>query len=201
MVHDILYEGMLTLSGICVISIIVSKLYRKAFGKFLYIDVEKIVRYVDPASVAGALSGIIFLMISVYVSFSASATETLINSPLFMNKTLMTISVMGLWTIFLIIRAKYGREVWDYGFLSVVYVLTGLVGFFFVFVTGSIRGHLEGKGSILDPIYDLLGINPVQFWAIGTIGVYTLISVGIFAGLVFTYIRWKLKALRPLTNN
>jgi len=194
MVHDILYEGMLTLSGICIISIIVSKLYRKAFGKILYIDAEKILKYVDPASVAGALGGVIFLVISIYVSFSSPSTETFIDSPLFMNKTLMAISAMGLWTTFLIIRAKYGREVWDHGFLSGVYALTGLIGFSLVFVTGSIRGHLEGQGSILDPIYDLLGVNPVQFWTVGTLGIYSLISVGIFASLIFTYIHWKPKA-------
>jgi hypothetical protein len=49
--------------------------------------------------------------------------------------------------------------------LSILYTCTGFAGFFFMVLTGSLGGHMTGihvpgRGSVLDPVYDLLGINP-----------------------------------------
>jgi hypothetical protein len=35
-------------------------------------------------------------------------------------------------------------------------------------LTGSMGGHMAGKGSVLDPLYEALGISPENPWFIGT---------------------------------
>lgn len=193
MVHGLAYEGMFMLSSVCIVSIIFFMLYSKGLGKILHVDVDNILMYIDPVSIAGASVGVILLMISLYQGFPSLVSGTLTNSQLRANLTMMVVSIIGLWIIFLIIRAKYGKELWHYGPLSAVCSFIGLAGLFFVLMIGSIRGHLMGQGSILDPMYDLLGISPLQFWTVGAIGISSLIGVCALAGIVFAYAYWKPK--------
>ncbi|MFQ6000026.1 MAG: hypothetical protein ACE5J6_04535, partial [Candidatus Bathyarchaeia archaeon] len=156
-----MHEGMLTLAAFCILIILAAKVYRKTFSRILYIDVEKIVQFVEPASVIGAIGGTIFLVISSYIGFTIrGGIGTVVNDPLLMNKVMMAIFAEELWIIFLILRAKYGRNMWNNGALSTVYAAIGIVGWLFVIETGSLGGHLAEKGSLLDPIYDITGINP-----------------------------------------
>lgn len=190
-----LHEGMLTLAGFCIILIIVAKLYQRFFGKILYIDVERIINFIEPGSVLGALGGSIFLVVSAYVGFLVTeGVGALVDSPLLMNKVMMSIFALEFWVIFLIIRAKFGREVWNKGALSAVYAVIGLAGWLLMVETGSLGGHLAGKGSVLDPLYDLVGVNPEQFFALGTFGIYALIGICVLAGMLFAYIHRKPKA-------
>ncbi len=84
---------------------------------------------------------------------------------------------------------------WKNGGLATVYVCTGFAGFLFMVLTGSMGGHMAGKGSVLDPVYELLNVNPETFWIIGSDMVPILIAVAfieivaVFA--VFLRLRWK----------
>jgi hypothetical protein len=192
---EALHAGMLALAGFCIILIILAKLYQKLLGKILYIDVERIINFVEPASVLGALGGSIFLVVSAYVGFMVTeGVGALVNSPLLMNKVMMAIFALEFWVIFLIVRAKFGREVWNNGALSTVYAAIGLAGWLLTVETGSLGGHLAGKGSVLDPLYDLVGVNPEQFFALGTFGIYALIGICVLAGMLFIYTYRKTKA-------
>lgn len=191
MVHPIMYEGMLTLSSLCLVSIIASKVYHKTLNKLLHVDVEKIIKYVDTASVTCTFVGIIFLLIGVYSSLSSFTAKTQIDSVLFNNQIMLVISAMVLWVVFLAIRAKYGKDIWNNSFDAALYSLAGFVGFSLLMLAGSIRGHLQGQGSILDPFYEILSINPVQFWTIKAIGIYTFLAACVLGSITFLGVRWK----------
>jgi len=193
-----LHEGMLTLAALSTLIIILAKLYRRTFNRILYIDVERIIAFVEPASVLGALGGSIILLVSAYIGifYVTGGIDALVTSPLLMNKTMMSIFAEEFWIIFLIIRAKFGKDVWNRGALSAVYAIIGLSGFLFTMETGSLGGHLAGKGSVLDPIYDLTGINPEQFFALDALKTYALFGVTILAGLAFAYTYWKSRVRR-----
>jgi len=193
MVHGLAYEGMLTLSGLCLISIIASKMYHKTLNKIMYVDVEKIIRYVDMASVACTFAGIVFLAMSVSSSLLSFTAKTLTDSLLFSNQMMLAISAMILWIAFLAIRALYGRELWNSNFPAAVGSFTGLAGFFLLILAGSIRGHLQRQGSIIDPLYEVLNIDPIQLWSSKIVGIYTLVAISVLAGVSFLSVYWKLK--------
>ena len=197
-----LHEGMLTLAALSILIIILSKLYGRTFGKILYIDVERIRGFVEPVSVLGALGGSIILLVSAYIGmfYVTSGIDALLTSPLLMNKVMMSIFAEEFWIIFLVVRAKYGKDVWNRGVLSATYAIIGLIGFLFTMEAGSLGGHLAGKGSVLDPIYDLTGINPERFFRLDTLEIYALIGVTIVVGLAFGYTYWKSRLHRRVTS-
>lgn len=194
-----LYEVTLTFATVCIIFIIASKLYRKAFNKRFDVNIERGIKYVEAGSVLGTLSGTFLLAISTYLVLDFLIQfHALVNSPLIMNKVMMLIFALEFWVIFLVVRIIYGREVWNRGALSIVCVAIGLAGFFSTVETGSLGTHLFGQGSVLDPLYTsldgLLGVNPEHFFALGTVGTYTLIGICLLAAILFTYIHRKPKA-------
>lgn len=201
-----LHEGMLTLAALSILIIIFAKLYRRTFNKILYVDVERIIRFVEPVSVLGALGGSIILLVSAYIGmfYVTAGIDVLVTSPLLMNKVMISIFAEELWIIFVVIRIKFGKNVWNRGALSVIYAIIGLAGFLFTIETGSLGGHLAGKGSTLDPIYDLTGINPERFFGLDAWGIYALIGITMVEGLAFAYTYWKSRARRqtpPFTGS
>lgn len=184
-----LHEGMLTLASLCIIIIIAAKVYKRTFGKILYIDVERIIKFIEPTTVIGALGGSIFLVVSAYIGmfYVSGGADALVSQALLMNKVMMSIFAEDFWIIFLIIRAKYGKDIWNKGLLSAVYAAIGIAGFLFTMETGSLGGHLAEKGSILDPIYELINLKVEQFFLLGTLETYALIGATIITGLAFAY--------------
>lgn len=91
MVHGLAYEGMLTLSSLCLVSIIASKMYRRIFYKNSHVDVERIINYVDSASIACTFSGVVFLAISVYSSLLSHTARTWVDSVLFSNQIMLAL--------------------------------------------------------------------------------------------------------------
>lgn len=188
-----LHEGMLTLAGLSLLVIVAAKLYRKLLGRILYIDIDKIIDYIEPATVLGAIGGVSFLIASIYLALTLliGGAGSLVNSPLLMNKVMMSALALETWIIFLIIRAIHGRKIWNQGALSAVYAAIGITGFLLVMETGSLGGHLAGKGSILDPIYEMFNIDPEKFFALGTLGTYAVLGICIFALVVYLYVHRK----------
>jgi len=187
---------MLTLAGLSILIIVALKLYRKLFGRILYIDIDKIIDYVEPATVIGSLGGVTFLIvtISLAITFPSPFLEggsSLFSRPLLMNKVMMSAFALETWIIFIIIRLLHGREIWNKSTLSAVYAAIGIAGFLFVMETGSLGGHLAGKGSILDPLYEMFNIDPEKFFALGTLGTYAIIGICVLAGLAYLYVRRK----------
>ncbi len=188
-----LHEGMLTLAGLSILIIVAAKLYRKLFGRILYIDVDRIVDYVEPVTVIGAIGGVTFLLVSIFIALTLliGGAGSLVDSPLLMNKVMMSASALEFWVIFIIVRAVHGREIWNKGTLSAVYAVIGIAGFLFVMETGSLGGHLAGKGSVLDPLYEMFNIAPEKFFALGTLGLYTILGACVLTGMVYLYVRWR----------
>jgi len=85
--------------------------------------------------------------------------EALLGSGTVPNKIMFSMFALNLWLIFVAIRTKFGESVWKRTGLAAVYVAVGLLGLTFVVVSGSLAGHLTGKGSILDPLYEQFNIR------------------------------------------
>jgi len=187
---------MLTLAGLSILIIVAAKLYRKLFGRILYIDVDKIIDYVEPTSLVGAIGGVTFLIASIYLAITLPSPfleggRTLFNRPLLMNKVMMSAFALETWVIFISVRLIHGKEIWKKGALSAVQATIGIAGFLFVMETGSLGGHLAGKGSILDPLYEMVNIDPEKFFALGTLGTYAIVGICVLVGIIYLYVRRK----------
>jgi hypothetical protein len=71
-----------------------------------------------------------------------------------------TIFALELWIVFLVLRFRFGEGLWNNRFIGGLYVASSIVGFMFLTLAGSLGGELAGKGTILEPFYEMIGLNP-----------------------------------------
>lgn len=189
--HSMLIEmhgGMLTLAAICILGLVAAKFHfglrkrSQLYGIFWPLDsfFKWVTRYAEPTAFVAGIGGVIGLIISSIVGYYVWPAEELLNRPLALNKIMFAIFATQLWIIFLTIRGKYGDALWKHRSLAATYACAGLAGFFFMVLTGSMGGHMAGKGSVLDPLYEILGVSPEKPWFIGKEMVYpSIIAVAI----------------------
>ncbi|NJD54579.1 MAG: hypothetical protein FIB07_17175 [Candidatus Methanoperedens sp.] len=146
-----MHTGMLVLAFISIsLKIIGDKL-----GKF-----PKATRVLEQTAFVSALAGLLFLIVSAITGLTSTwPGEALFASPLVLNKILFTGFAIIFWTIFLLIRWKYGVDLWKSLKLKSLYVSMALGGFLSITLTGSMGGHIAGKESLLDLVLHKSGIN------------------------------------------
>ena len=199
--HSMLIEmhsGMLTLATFCLLATIIDRIHLRMGktndkpGSFWSTDsaIGKLSRYTEPTAYIAGIGGVIFLIISAIVGTYVWPTELITTSTLGLNKVMFFIFATELWIIFVGLRAKYGENLWKNGAMATFYTCLGLLGFIFTVIAGSLGAHmsdmtqLSGKGSVLDPIFALFGIDPVTFGVTGLDFVIILIVVSIVLVIV-----------------
>jgi hypothetical protein len=81
-------------------------------------------------------------------------------SSLSMSKVAFSVFATVILCVFVFTRAKYGENLWKSKGRTAVYALSGIIGFLLMVVAGSLGGHMALKGSVLDPLFSLVGMNP-----------------------------------------
>jgi hypothetical protein len=185
-----LHGGMLALAAFCIIMIIWNAVWKRTLGKktkrfsrFF----AKAAEYAEPTAYLAAAGGIIGLVLSSITGYLIvagsynSASEALINSPITMNKIMVSIIALELWIVFVAVRSWYGPKLWKAKPLARAYMMIGLSAFGFTMIAGSMGGHMTGKGSILDPMLHYFGITYNDPWVLGQEAAYfILVIVNIF---------------------
>ena len=172
-VHSMLIEmhgGMLTLAVVCILATVVARTH-----------LGKLARYTEPTAYLAAIGGVIGLITSAIVGFYVWPIELITTSTLGLSHIMFAVFALELWIVFVFVRSKYGENLWKNGGMAAVYACLAIFGFLFVVLAGSLGAHMTGKGSVLDPVYALLGVNPVTFGVIGFNFVIVLVSVSVVA--------------------
>jgi hypothetical protein len=194
--HSMLIEihgGMLTLATICILATVIDRIHlrmRKTndrHGSFWSTDsvMGKLSRYTEPTAYVAGIGGVIGLIASAIVGIYVWPIELITSSALGLSKVMFSIFATELWIIFVSLRSKYGENLWKNSAMATVYSCLGVLGFLFIVITGSLGAHMSditymsNKGSILDPIFALFGIDPVTFGVTGSDFVIILIGVSI----------------------
>jgi uncharacterized membrane protein len=196
-VHSMLVElhgGMLTLAVICIIATVAARSHMKmrktneTYGIFWPADsfMGKLARYTEPTAYLAGIGGVVGIMASAIVGFYVWPMELITTSALALSKIMFSVFALELWIVFVFLRSKYGENLWKNGGTAAVYSLLAIFGFLFVVLAGSLGGHMALKGSVLDPLYSLLGIDPVTFGVTGINFVIVLVSISLFATVVPT---------------
>jgi len=173
-VHSMLVElhgGMLTLAAVCIVATIVSRTHfrmRKTsdnYGIFWPADslIGKLALYAEPTAYVAAIGGIVGLIASAVVGFYVYPIEFITGNSLGMGKVAFSIFATVLMIVFVFLRSRYGQNLWRNKGTAAVYACVGLVGFLTMVLAGSLGGHMAGKGSVLDPVYAFVGIDPNNF--------------------------------------
>ncbi len=198
-----MHGGMLTLAAVSILATVLAKVHQRLritsewYSAFKVFDslAEKLVRYAEPTAYLAGIGGVIGLIVSAIIGFYAWPYDALMNSPAGLTKVMFSIFATELWAVFVFVRSRYGEALWKNRGLSGVYACIGLAGFFFMVLTGSFGGHMAGKGSVLDPVYELLRVNPEVFWIIGLDTVPVLIAAAFIDAVVFfslfLHFRWQ----------
>ncbi len=170
-VHSMLVElhgGMLTLAAICIFLTVIARIHLRmrktnaSYGVFWPADsfVGKMVQYTEPTAYLAAIGGVTGLIASAIVGFYVWPIDFITSSSLALSKVVFSVFALELFVVFVLLRSRYGQNLWKNGGTAAVYACLGLIGFLLMVVAGSLGGHMALKGSVLDPVYSLVGINP-----------------------------------------
>jgi hypothetical protein len=207
-IHSMLVElhgGMLTLAFICILATVVARNYLKmrrtsdSFGVFWPADslMGKVAMYAEPTAYVAGIGGVIGLIASAIVGFYSWPLDLITATPLGLNKVMFSVLATELFAIFVLVRSKYGVNLWNNGGTAAVYSLLAVFGFGFMVIAGSYGGHMMLKGSVLDPVYTLLGITPETFGFTGLNFTILIVSasivVAILPTVVFLYLQRRTK--------
>ena len=190
--HNMLVEmhaGMLTLATICILVTVIDRIHLRISGtndrpgSFWSTGsvMGKLARFVEPTAYVAGIGGVISLITSAIVGYYVWPSELITSSALGMGKVMFFIFATELWIIFVFVRSKYGENLWKNSGMAIVYSCVGLLGFLFTVIAGSLGAHMSaianmsGKGSVIDPIYELFGIDPLTLGVTGSDFVITLI--------------------------
>lgn len=187
-----LHGGMLTLATICIIATVIDRIHLRMrrtndrHGSFWSTDavMGKLSRYTEPTAYVAGIGGVIGLITSAIVGSYVWPTELITTSTLGLNKVMFFIFATELWIIFVGLRSKYGENLWKNSAMATVYTCVGLLGFLFTVIAGSLGIHMSDitqlvKGSVIDPIFALFGIDPATFGVTGFDFVIILIGVSL----------------------
>ncbi len=186
--HSMLVElhgGMLTLAAVCILATIFAKsrikIQQTSDNKVTFWPTNSfagnVARYTDPTAYLAVIGAVFGIVASAIVGFFIWTIEFLTASPLGMTKVMFSVFAIAPLIVFIFIRLKSGESLWRSGSISALYAGLGLLGFIFAVIAGSLGGHMALKGSILDPIYALLGIDPLTFGVTGFSFVIVTVSV------------------------
>ena len=177
-VHSMLigmHSGMLTLAAGCVLITVVARLNLKKQetneNRALWPTnsfIGKLARYAEPTAYLAGIGGIIGLVLSAIVGFYIWPIDFITSSPIGLSKVMFSVFAMELWIVFVFARSRYGENLWKKPGAAALYACLGIFGFLFVVVAGSFGGHMAGTGSIIDPLYAVLGIVPETFGVTGS---------------------------------
>ncbi|MEK6852133.1 MAG: hypothetical protein AABY30_06310 [Candidatus Thermoplasmatota archaeon] len=163
-----MHGGMLTLAIVCVLI----KMADLTYQRFLPGKVPRLYRYLarasapaGPAAVLAAIGGVLGLVASAITGYLMSSGSSLTNDPLAMNKVMVTIFAIELWSVFIFLAIRNSRDLWQVRRpLPLLASTAAFLGFVSSVVGGSLGGTMAGKGSILDPLWGLLGVDLHTSW-------------------------------------
>jgi hypothetical protein len=178
-----LHAGFLVLAFACIMIVAASQVvlrYRhRAPEKFADWASRSRV-YAESAGYVAAIGGLIGLVLSAVTGMYAWPADALLESEGVRNKIMLTLFGTIMWGMVVYTRAKFGRGLWNCPVMSSVYVAFTIVAFAFVGMAGSLGAHLTVGESVLDPVWEIIGIDAGETIAIETeIAIYVAIASSI----------------------
>jgi hypothetical protein len=183
--HTITVE-LCTAAGLFAALSIIIKLISDGYLKYFSNKSEKMDKFArfasglaEPTAYAMGIGNVLFTFVSMYTGMNAWPFDALINSEAVHNKMMLTIFSQVTFFSFIVVRTKFGKELWKNKMLAFTYSGLALLGGSFIVLQNSVAGHLAGKGSITDFITKPLNIELTSEFALPPV-----VSIGIIAAVM-----------------
>ncbi len=209
-VHSVtieLHGGMLTLAFICIAIKVIDMLWGRFLGEkggFLRRVLLKASEYSSPTILLAAIGGVIGLLLSAYTGASLVPEGTLQISSITLNKVMVTVVATELWMLLIAFNLTYGDESWGTRNRSLMMIFTGGLGYFFSITGGSIGGTMAGKVSIMEPLWEFLGVDLHASWIFPPELLYVIVAVVSIIGVLLVIYSSKILdivSIRHRTSN
>ena len=185
-----LHSGFLTLAFACVMIVagaqIVVRLKKWMPGRFVRWAI--VVRgYAEAASYVAAVAGLLGLLLSAYTGMYAWPMSKLLDSGVVRNKILFTTYATVLWGAVVFLRTRFGRGLWTCPAMAFVYVGFAFIAYGFIGMTGSLGAHITQGGSVLDPLWNIVGFRVASTVEVGP---QIAAAIAIISALIFVVSLW-----------
>jgi hypothetical protein len=165
-----LHGGMLTLAFICIAIKVLDIFWGRFLGEKggrLRRILAKASEYSTPTILLAAIGGVIGLLLSGYTGSQLVPADSFSTSPITLNKVMVTVFAVELWSVMILFNLAYREKAWEGKGRALFMVLSGGIGYFFSITGGSIGGTMAGKVSIMEPLWEFLGVDLHSSWILG----------------------------------
>jgi hypothetical protein len=190
-----LHGGALTLAAICIAIKVVDMFWNRILGdrggRFRR-GLKKASEYSTPTILLASIFGVVGLVLSGITGSYLIPVETAAKSPIALNKIMIAIFATEFWTVMIATNLIFWEEAWKKRQTAAVMVVSGGVGYVFSVVGGSIGGTMAGKVSILEPVWETLGVDLHSSWILSSEILYALAAVVTIVGALLVVYSVKL---------
>ena len=160
-----LHAGFLTLAFICILIVAVSQVVvrmKKCLPEGMVNLAIRVRGYAEAAGYVGAIAGVVGLLLSSWTGMYAWPQDALLESAVVRNKITLTLYATLLWCGVVFIRTRYGRGLWSCPAMAVLYTAIAFVAYGVLGMTGSLGAHLTVGESLLDPLWEIVGVDVAE---------------------------------------
>jgi hypothetical protein len=164
-----LHAGFLTLAFACIVAVALAQIIVRMKGclpRALVALAIKVRGYAEAAGYVGAVAGIVGLLLSAWTGMYAWPQDALLESAVIRNKITLTLFATVLWGGVVFIRMRFGRGLWTCPAMAFLYTALAVVAYGVLGMTGSLGAHLTVGESVLDPLWNLIGVDVNESLAI-----------------------------------
>jgi len=190
-----LHGGMLTLAFVCILIKILDILWGRFLGErggIVRRALMKASEYSTPTILLAAIGGVIGLLLSGYTGSQLAPSDSLTTSPITLNKVMVTVVAVELWSVMILFNLLHREKAWETRGNALFMVLSGGIGYAFSITGGSIGGTMAGKVSIMEPIWEFLGVDLHASWILGYDSLLILVLVVNILGILLITYSYKL---------
>jgi hypothetical protein len=160
-----MHGGFLTLAAACIILTALAQIvvhFKESMPKSLVNAAKRARGYLDATGYVAAIAGVIALPLSAYTGSGTWPVDALLDNAVVRNKIILTVLATTLWAGVASIRWRFGRPLWTCPTMAGVYTVLAMVAMGVTATAGSLGAHLTKGESILDFMWNLIGINVLQ---------------------------------------
>lgn len=152
---------------------------------------ETIGKYADFMAWFSALIGFLLIFIALITGFSIWPKTAVLNSSILKNKIFTAVLLLIFWGLFLFIRYRYRKGLWENGALSIYYALLAIGAFFWGVVTNSIGGDVAGNSSGFEYIVRIFAVDTRWTFYLPNSIIITLVVLGLLSLILPSFFKKK----------
>jgi len=152
---------------------------------------SKVGAYMDAAGLSAAIAGVILLIISAFTGILLDPLSDLMANPLVLNKVLLSMIALVIWSSLVFVRVTLGRKLWTFPWAALFYVVFAIIGFVLVLTVTTLGFIVVDGSSVLDPMWNFFGIDLTKELSLGTENGMAILIGSIMIILVCLGLAWK----------